>query len=1503
LPTTLHFDLSSVEFLNHSFCKPMETRRLFMAVGLLLYSIAQSVVSWAAPAQTTPFIKIDQFGYLTNAKKVAVVVDPQVGNNAADAFSPGTAANQYQVRRWSDDVTVLTGTLQAWNGGATHAQSGDRGWYFDFTGLTTPGSYYVFDTQNNVGSYRFEIGDNVYDEAMKHAVRTFYYQRLNFAKSTPFADTKWTDAASYEGSNQDRFATSRFNKGNAATAKDLHGGWMDAGDVNKYTTFAESAVIQLAEVYRMNPVVFKDNYGIPESGNGVPDLLDELKYELDFLKRMQDATGTNGLLLKVGVDNYNEVSPISNDTRPRYYLPECTAATLAGASMFAVAGQTFKTHPSLVSYGNDLITRAQAAWNRAKVTTNNFTTFESNCDDGDIKSGDADRTAQEQLESAFVAAVYLYEATGLAEYKAFVESRYTSMSPYNWWGPYWLHVHVAMLRYASMAGVTATVANNIRSQKASQNGVMSLNDYTAQTDLYRAFVPDAQYHWGSNQVKSNCGNLNLDFVTFNLNSANQAQYRELAEQHLHYMHGVNPLTLVMLSNMNAYGSENSGNEIYHTWFTNGTVWDNVLTSANGPAPGYVTGGPNKSYAGNQPNISNQPPQKAYREWNNGYPENSWELTEPSIYNQASYIMLLGRLMIATNPTDTQAPSVPTNLQASNVASTSLTLSWTASTDNVGVTAYEVYRGSALVNGNVSGTSLSVTGLTCGTTYSFTVRAKDAAGNVSGESASTTAITLACDTQAPSVPTNLQASNVASTSLTLSWTASTDNVGVMAYEVYQGSTLVNGNVSGTSLSVTGLTCGTTYSFTVRAKDAAGNVSNTSNTAPATTSACPSGDVIYDDILNTEWQNWSWGGTYTFNNTNPVQAGTNSIRADYTSYGGLSLRRNTAIVPTPNLTLKFWVYSAGTNSIMVFTQNDDSGANSSSVSFNTTPNQWQEITVSMSALGNPNAIKRINIQNNSSNNVTVYLDQIRFETGTTPDTQAPSVPTNLQASNVTQTSLTLSWTASTDNVGVTAYEVYRGSALVNGNVSGTSLSVTGLTCGTAYSFTVRAKDAAGNVSTASTVLNTNTLACPDTQAPSVPTNLQASNVTQTSLTLSWTASTDNVGVTAYEVYRGSTLVNGNVSGTSLSVTGLTCGTAYSFTVRAKDAAGNVSAASTALNTSTLACADAQAPTAPANLRVTARTQTGMTLLWNASTDNVGVVAYEVYRGGVLFNANVTTTSLNVTGLICGTAYSFTVRAKDAAGNVSAVSNTLSTSTTACQNTVIYNDVLDANYQDWSWGSTRDYNVTSPIRVGSKSLKVDYTAWGGLSLRRTTAVGTGTAANIRFWVRSAVATSINVYTQNDDNSASSTLVPITTTANQWTEFTISMSQLGNPSQIKRVNFQNNSGNNVMVYFDNIRLNSVSGARLGEADDETEDDIALSLYPNPTTGQLSVSYWASQARAVQLQVIDAQGSLLQTQDEQAEAGNNTYRLDLSTRPTGLYLIRVQTDNESRVKKALVYR
>ena len=200
-------------------------------------------------------------------------------------------------------------------------------------------------------------------------------------------------------------------------------------------------------------------------------------------------------------------------------------------------------------------------------------------------------------------------------------------------------------------------------------------------------------------------------------------------------------------------------------------------------------------------------------------------------------------------------------------------------------------------------------------------------------------------------------------------------------------------------------------------------------------------------------------------------------------------------------------------------------------------------------------------------------VDFGGSTPPDTTAPTAPTNAVASNIATTSATLSWGASTDNVGVTAYKIYNGSTLVGTTANGTTLNynVTGLTANTAYTFTVKAVDAAGNTSAASnavTFTTTNTTTPPDTTAPTAPSGLQVSGTpTSSSISLSWGASTDNVGVIGYRIYRGTTLA-ATVSGTTLSysATGLTANTTYTFTVRAIDAAGNESVNSNTVTATT-------------------------------------------------------------------------------------------------------------------------------------------------------------------------------------------------------------------------------------------------------------------------------------------------------------------------------------------------
>ncbi|MBB5628288.1 glycosyl hydrolase family 18 protein [Sphaerisporangium krabiense] len=283
------------------------------------------------------------------------------------------------------------------------------------------------------------------------------------------------------------------------------------------------------------------------------------------------------------------------------------------------------------------------------------------------------------------------------------------------------------------------------------------------------------------------------------------------------------------------------------------------------------------------------------------------------------------------------------------------------------------------------------------------------------------------------------------------------------------------------------------------------------------------------------------------------------------------------------------------------------------------------------------------------------------GSGTDTTAPSVPGNLRSTAKTANSVSLAWNASTDNVGVTGYLVYRGSTLVT-TVTGTTYTDTGLTANTAYSYTVKARDAANNQSAASNAVSvtTDNTGGDDKTPPSAPGNLRSTAKSANSVSLAWNASTDNVGVTGYNVYRGGTLVT-TVATTTFTDSGLTASTAYSYTVKARDAANNLSDASNTLSVTTDADGggDKTPPSAPGNLRSTGTTTSSVILAWNASTDNVGVTGYNVYRGGTLVTT-VTGTTYTDTGLSADTTYTYTVKAKDAANNLSDASNQISATT---------------------------------------------------------------------------------------------------------------------------------------------------------------------------------------------------------------------------------------------------
>jgi len=356
--------------------------------------------------------------------------------------------------------------------------------------------------------------------------------------------------------------------------------------------------------------------------------------------------------------------------------------------------------------------------------------------------------------------------------------------------------------------------------------------------------------------------------------------------------------------------------------------------------------------------------------------------------------------------DTLPPSMPGNLASSNVTATSLSLTWSAATDNVAVTGYRILRDNVLLT-TVAGTSFNDTGLTPSTLYAYQVIAMDAAGNASIPAPLSVSTLALPDTLAPSTPTGLTASAITTSSLSLAWTASADNVAVTDYQVRRGGILL-ATVTSPSFADSGLSPATLYTYQVVALDAAGNAS-----APA--------------------------------------------------------ELQVSAPPPP------------------------------------------------------------------------------------ADTLPPSTPGDLASSNLTATSLSLTWSAATDNVAVTGYRILRDSVLLT-TVAGTSFNDTGLTPSTLYAYQVIAVDAAGNASLPAPLSSTPAL--PDTLPPSTPAGLAASAITTTSLSLAWTASTDNVAVTGYQVRRGGVLLT-TVTSPSFADSGLSPATLYTYQVVALDAAGNTSA----------------------------------------------------------------------------------------------------------------------------------------------------------------------------------------------------------------------------------------------------------------------------------------------------------------------------------------------------------
>ena len=596
-------------------------RVLFFAVAVVLWG---PVAERAQAAPVTTEIKLDNFGYRTADTKVAVV--------SAD---PGAVV---EIRDTADQLvfTIPTDGGSIASKGYDGANSGDTVWWVDFSLFTTPGSYRLYSPSLGKQSYDFEIRDDIYNQVVLTALKTFYYQRCNTPKEVAYAGD-WADpTACHLGDSTTGPAPGHTNRG----LLDLTGGWHDAGDYNKYSwTAVSTAILQMLRAYEDNPGVFGDgDLNIPESGNGVPDILDEIKWELDWLLKMQLPDGS--VLYQMHVDGFASDSPPSVDANPRLYQDPTLESGAIFAGTLALASRIFAAE-GMTAYADTLKAAALDAWTWLQGQ-------------GDMK------------QKVWAAAEVFRTDSSQTSARDYVDNYYSN----NWSGVFFDPLHYdthAGVTYVQTTGATAAVVSNMRNSIGAQVDYLFQND-----DLYRNGMPSWAYFWGSNAERASIGLLLVAAARLGeTGNHTVAECERHAQDYLHFFHGQNALSMLYLSNMAALGGDHSSFQFYHAWvgdsnssysltnfigkppsvteidypYFKGTdnhgINDNK-SSTFGPPPGFVPGGPNANYGG-----TSVPPGSAvyynrfYRDWNDQteWTARTWEITENSIGYQGPYVAL------------------------------------------------------------------------------------------------------------------------------------------------------------------------------------------------------------------------------------------------------------------------------------------------------------------------------------------------------------------------------------------------------------------------------------------------------------------------------------------------------------------------------------------------------------------------------------------------------------------------------------------------------------------------------------------------------------------------------------------------------------------------------------------------------------------------------------------------------------------------------------------------
>ncbi len=503
----------------------------------LLLSVAMVAAFTILTNAQTGAIRINQLGYYPAANKFAIVA-----NSNATTFELVNAADS--IVEFSGDM----GQRTYWKDATDSVK------LCNFSDFTKPGNYFI-RIPGFGDSYIFSISDTILRKAAYASLKSFYYQRSSYELTTPYAGI-WARKAGHPDT-QCILHSSTGKSGKIASP----GGWYDAGDYGKYVINAGISVATLLSFYENFNNFFEDaSIHIPESGNGQNDLLDEVKFELDWLKTMQDDDG--GVFFKLTTLAFSGFVMPDADKADRYVIGKTTASALDFAAMMAMAGRIYTSYDSV--YAADCVTRAENAWTWAKAHPAIY--FKNPSDVSTGEYGD------KNVSDEFIwAAAELFITTKGDEYKTYLEGKSGSLKYQN--APGWPSVQpLAALSLATREnGLSESLLTTIRNSVTS-----TASNWLNQIAASPSRIPQFSFGWGSNSQIANqgVGMLYAYLIT------KDEKYIKGAAECADYLLGKNATGYSFES---AYGYKTPMNFHHRPSYADGVVQ---------PIPGFVSGGPN-----------------------------------------------------------------------------------------------------------------------------------------------------------------------------------------------------------------------------------------------------------------------------------------------------------------------------------------------------------------------------------------------------------------------------------------------------------------------------------------------------------------------------------------------------------------------------------------------------------------------------------------------------------------------------------------------------------------------------------------------------------------------------------------------------------------------------------------------------------------------------------------------------------------------------------------------